>query len=139
MNLIDALKRDEGEILHAYPDSLGYWTIGIGVLIDTRKGGGITPEESSYLLQNRINILTAKLQQSLPWFAGLDQVRQDALKNMAYNMGVDGLLKFRQTLMYMEQGNYDAAAVEMLHSVWAQQVGARAERLSIQIRTGSYQ
>jgi lysozyme len=138
MNLTDQLRRDEGEILHAYTDSLGYITIGVGVMIDARKGGGITQDESTYLLQNRINALADKLQQSIPWFAGLDPVRQDALKNMAYNLGVDGLLKFHQTLSYLEQGNYGAAAAEMLHSVWAQQVGARAQRLSIQIRTGVY-
>jgi GH24 family phage-related lysozyme (muramidase) len=35
MNIYKQLKRDEGEVLHAYKDSLGYWTIGIGILIDS--------------------------------------------------------------------------------------------------------
>lgn len=34
------LRRDEGEKLYAYQDTLGYWTIGIGRLIDRRRGGG---------------------------------------------------------------------------------------------------
>ncbi len=45
-SITQQLRRDEGEVLHAYQDSLGYWTIGIGVLIDKRKGGGITKAES---------------------------------------------------------------------------------------------
>ncbi len=139
MGLLDQLRRDEGEVLHAYTDSRGYITIGVGVCIDARVNCGITKAESDILTQNRVDRLTAQLEQQLPWFTRLDTVRQDALRNMAYNMGVDGLLKFRQTLAYIEQGNYDDAAAEMLHSVWAQQVGDRAKRLSVQIRTGSYQ
>ena len=28
------LRLEEGEVLHAYQDSLGWWTIGVGHLID---------------------------------------------------------------------------------------------------------
>jgi lysozyme len=138
MNIIDQLRRDEGEVLHAYQDSRGFWTIGVGVCIDARVNCGITKAESDILTQNRVDRITAQLEQQIPWFAGLDAVRQGALLNMSYNMGVEGFLKFRQTLEYIQQGNYEAAAAEMLHSVWAQQVGDRAQRLSEQIRTGEW-
>jgi len=138
MNIIDQLRRDEGEVLHAYQDSRGFWTIGVGVCIDARVNCGITKAESDILTQNRVDRITAQLEQQLLWFAGLDAVRQGAITNMAYNMGVEGLLKFHQTLEYIQQGNYEAAAAEMLHSVWAQQVGDRAQRLSEQIRTGEW-
>jgi lysozyme len=139
MNLIEQLRRDEGEILHAYTDSLGYITIGIGRMIDARKGGGITSEESAYLLQHDIDKAVAQLKQNIPWFAGLDPVRRDALTNMAFNMGINHLLGFHNTLSLIRQGNYDEAATEMLQSAWATQVGARAQRLAVQIRTGVYQ
>jgi lysozyme len=45
---------DEDEVLHAYQDHLGFLTIGIGVLIDERKGDGIAQEESRYLFRNRL-------------------------------------------------------------------------------------
>jgi len=138
MNIIDQLRRDEGEVLHAYTDSRGYTTIGVGVCIDARVNCGITKAESDILTQNRVDRITTQLEQQLPWFAELDAARQGAITNMAYNMGVEGLLKFRQTLEYIQQGNYEAAAAEMLHSVWAQQVGDRAQRLSEQIRTGEW-
>lgn len=136
MNLLQQLRRDENEVLHAYTDSLGYITIGCGRMIDARKNGGITQAESDYLLQNDIDKVTSQLEKNLAWFGNLDKTRQDALKNMTFNMGIGNLLKFKQTLAYLEQGNYDAAAAEMLHSVWAQQVGDRAKRLSEQIKTG---
>ena len=37
---VEQLRRNEGEVLHAYQDHLGFWTIGVGRLIDKRKGGG---------------------------------------------------------------------------------------------------
>lgn len=45
------LETDEGRVPHAYQDHLGYWTIGVGHLIDKRKGGGLTPDEVDYLLE----------------------------------------------------------------------------------------
>ena len=45
MNLIAQLRREEGSIPHAYQDHLGFWTIGVGRLIDERKGGGLSPED----------------------------------------------------------------------------------------------
>ena len=50
----DQLRLDEGERLTAYQDHLGYWTIGVGRLIDDRKGGGISPAESTMLLRHDI-------------------------------------------------------------------------------------
>src|SRR3546814_8522584 len=48
------LNREEGRIPHAYQDSLGYWTIGVGRLIDKRKGGRLTNVEIDMLLANEI-------------------------------------------------------------------------------------
>lgn len=132
------LREDEGEILHAYLDHLGFWTIGVGVLIDERRGGGITADESAYLLANRISSKSAELAARLPWFAGLDQVRKCALLNMAYQLGVDGLLKFRASLTLMRIGQYKAAGEELKNSKWFQQTPARARRVIESIQTGKY-
>src|SRR3546814_2848207 len=48
------LNREEGRIPHAYQDSLGYWTIGVGRLIDKRKGGRLTNVDIDMLLANDI-------------------------------------------------------------------------------------
>jgi lysozyme len=138
-NLEDQLVRDEDEILHAYQDDEGWWTIGVGILIDKRKGGGITQAESRYLLRNRIADKTSELFQKLPWVAQLDSIRQSALVNMAFNLGVDGLLKFEHFLAALQAKDWQMAAAEMLNSLWVKQVGDRARRLAEQIRTGEWQ
>ena len=104
-NLTNQLRRDEGEVLHAYQDHLGFWTIGIGRLIDKRKGGGLTKDEAAYLLGNDIARFTTALRTRLPWFGRLDEARQGVLANMAFQMGVEGLLGFRNTLGMIERGN----------------------------------
>lgn len=133
------LKRDEGEILHAYQDHLGFWTIGVGILIDKRKGGGLRSEESEFIFRNRLKLLDSDLAKRLPWIVKLDPARKGALINMAFQMSVDGLLGFKNTLALVEQGKYQEAADNMLKSKWAQQTPARANRISAQMRTGVWQ
>ena len=72
------------------------------------------------------------------WFPNLDQVRQDVLIDMAYNLGFFGLSTFKNTLAYIANGNYDKAADNMLKSKWATQVKGRAEELAEMMRTGVY-
>lgn len=134
--LLDELVRDEGLVLHAYNDSLGYITIGVGRLIDQRMGGGITREEAYYLLKNDVAKVQKQLDQKLPWWRKLDDVRQRVLINMAFNLGINGLLGFKLTLRAVEEGQYELAAKYMLHSRWAIQVGDRATRLAAMMRTG---
>jgi lysozyme len=107
--LIRQLKGDEGVVSHAYPDHLGYLTIGVGRLIDKRKGGGLRPDEISYLLNNDVD----------------DRINE--------------LLGFANTLKLVEQGKYENAAHAMLQSKWAQQTPERAKRMADQMRSGVWQ
>ncbi len=137
--LVKQLRRDEGEVLHAYEDHLGFLTIGIGRLIDKRKGGGISQEEAAYLLNNDIDTRTAELERRIPWFKGLDDARKGVLLNMAFQLGVDGLLAFKNTLKEVQDGNYSKASEMMLLSKWATQTPERAKRLAKQMETGEWQ
>ena len=133
------LRRDEGTRATAYKDSMGWLTIGVGRLIDSRKpGAGLRPDEIDYLLRNDIADRVAALQRALPWFEKLDQARQGVLINMAFQLGTDGLLAFRQTLALVRDGKYAEAAEQMLKSKWAEQTPARAKRLSEQMKTGEW-
>lgn len=136
--LIKQLREEEGEVLHAYDDHLGYSTIGVGRLIDKRKGGGITPEESAYLLDNDINKFSRQLDKTLPWWRSLSEPRRAVLVGMAFQMGIDGLLGFKNTLAMVKSGNYTEAAANMLASKWAQQTPGRAKRMSEQMRTDEW-
>lgn len=132
------LRSEEGEVLSEYKDHLGYSTIGVGRLIDKRKGGGITAEESAYLLNNDIQQRIALLEQKLPWFKTLDDARRGVLLSMAFQMGVNGLLGFKNTLAMIQAGRYSDAATGMLNSLWAKQTAARAKRHAEQMRTGQW-
>lgn len=133
------LRRDEGEVLTAYTDSLGFLTIGIGRLIDERKGGGISADEAAYLLANDIRAKTAGVLAALPWAAGLDEARRGVLVNMAFQLGLNGLLGFKNTLALIQGGNYARAAEGMAASLWAKQTPARCARLQKQMVTGEWQ
>lgn len=136
--LIKELERDEGRVLHAYQDSLGFWTIGIGRLIDKRKGGGITNEEADYLKRNDIAKVKRELDRLLPWWRSVSPARQRAIQNLAFNLGAPGLAqKWPNTVALMKAGKWkEAAAAIRGNRVWVGQVGARAERIAKQIEQG---
>ena len=123
-----------------YQDSLGYWTIGVGRLVDGRKrGAGLRDSEITFMLHNDIDDRIEALGRKIPWFLNLDAGRQGVLLNMSFQMGVDGLLGFANTLKLAEDGKYEQASFAMLQSQWARQTPARAKRLSEQMRTGLWQ
>lgn len=131
------LIRDEDEVPHAYQDSEGYWTIGVGRLIDKRKGGELSHDEIMYLLDNDI---AEKRRQAgtFPWFDHLNPARQAVIISMIFNLGLDGFSEFKKTIGYINNGKYQEAGDEMLNSKWAMQVGKRANRLSQMMKTGEW-
>lgn len=138
--LLAQLRRDEGEVLSAYKDHLGFWTIGIGILIDKRKGGGLRPEESEWLTGNRIDLLDAELRANYSWFSGLNEARQAALLNMRYQLGQDGLANFKRMLAAVRDERWYEAETEALDSKWAREdTPTRAKRVARQIATGEWQ
>ena len=136
---IEQIKRHEGLVLHAYKDSLGFLTIGYGRLIDKAKHGGISEAEAEYLLQNDVSIVLAALHRNIPFFDRLCVQRQAVLVNMAFQMGISGVQKFKKTLSLVEVGDYDGAADGMLKSLWAKQTPSRAAEMAEQMRSGQWQ
>jgi lysozyme len=133
--LTQQLIQHEGIKLSAYQDSLGYWTIGVGRLIDARRGGRISSAEAMMLLENDIAATLAELDAALPWWRSLDEVRQRVVADMWFNLE-HRLLGFTQMLAALQAGHYDQAADAMRASLWAKQVGTRADRLETMMRTG---
>jgi lysozyme len=134
--LIDDLKRDEGLCLKAYRDTLGNWTIGYGHT-PAVEGAVWTVEAARIQLQADVETVLTRLDRELAWWRGLDDVRQDALANMAFNIGVGGLRGFHHMLEALEAHDWRTASAHMLLSEWAEQVGDRAERLAFMIRNGT--
>jgi lysozyme len=141
------LTRDEGVRLFVYDDATGlpirpgtivrgHPTLGIGRALDVE---GITAAEASFLLADDETAGNAALSQALPWFQALDPLRQRVLAEMAFNMGINGLLGFHDTLAAVQSSNWQMAHDGMLASHWAQQVGGRAQRLATMMLTGESQ
>lgn len=131
--IIDDLVRDEGLRLKPYKDSVGKTTIGIGRNLDDV---GINKEEAFALCNNDLDDVEGDLDFNLPWWRNMNEVRQRALGNMCFNLGIVRLLKFSNMLRFLKEGSYNLAAVEMRASKWYDQVGIRATRLEQMVRTG---
>lgn len=131
--LIVDLSIDEGVRLLPYVDTVNKLSIGVGRNLTDR---GISLKESDYLLSNDIDMVVAQLNKSLPWWITLTEPRQRVLCNMCFNLGISKLLTFTNTLAFMRTGDYERAAIGMEHSLWARQVGKRAERLVKIMREG---
>lgn len=136
--IIDRLVEDEGEVLHAYTDSRDLLTIGVGRLIDPKKGGSISREESRYLLTNDIRKWMAIAGQ-WDWFDSLDWPRQGVIICMLHQLGAKGVSGFRKMLEALARRDYVAAASEMLDSDWHKQTPKRCELMAQIMRSGEWQ
>jgi len=151
--LIDQLILHEGMELKVYQDHLGIDTIGVGRNLQDRgiSDGelsfmnklrleiyeiGITEANACFLLGNDIDIVEEELYDAHPCIDRLDDVRIRVVLDMAFNMGVPRLRKFKNMWAGIHDGDYVRAALEMLDSRWATQVGQRSVRLSDAMKTG---
>ena len=141
------LDTDEGTRRRRYKDSLGFWTIGRGHNIDadphypyTLADEPLTDAQINSLENRDIAAAVAALDEYANWWRAMEEPRQRVLANMCFNMGwgngEKGLSSFKNTLDAMHFAKYDIAALGMRSSLWARQVGDRAERLAKIMETG---
>jgi lysozyme len=134
-DLMDQLVLHEGLVLTPYYCPAGKLTIGVGRNLEDR---GITHQEAMYLLRNDVSLYMQELIKSFPIAARLDEVRLMTLVNMAFNLGITRLKGFKNMWSAIEDGDFEKAALEMMDSKWALDVGKRAIVLSEQMRTGVF-
>lgn len=127
------VQRHEGLNLKLYHDSLGFATIGYGRNVQSK---GISADEALLMLRNDIRTAQQSLIDNLPWVSGLDDLRREVLVEMAFQLGINGLLDFRKTLDFVQSHQYDSAADEMVNSTWHTQTPKRCEELAEIMRTG---
>ena len=155
-HFLDKLITHEGMVLTVYQDTLGIDTIGIGRNLKDRGISkeeldymdipsmaivyehGITEADARYLAMNDIKIVEEELCRVQPVVNDLDAVRQLILMDMAFNMGVPRLCKFKRMWAAIHERKFDAAGREMLDSRWATQVGSRAVKLSDAMEKGEF-
>ena len=138
VNLLERMKeqllRHEGLRLKPYRCTAGKLTIGVGRNLDDC---GISQKEAFILLESDILQCERQILAEIPKiYLQIDEVRKSVLLNMCFNMGIRGLLSFKNTLAFIETGDWERAANNMLASKWAKQVGRRAIELSELMRKG---
>ena len=155
-DLIEKLIVSEGMRLQVYNDTLGIYNIGIGRNLEDRGitkeeldwmdipnidvvyEMGITEADAVYLATNDVQIVEEELVRAHPCVDRLDSVRQLILMDMAFNMGVPRLCKFKKMWNAVHEEDFPTAAKEMLDSRWANQVKSRATKLANAMHNGEF-
>ena len=133
--LIEQLKIHEGFRSNVYTCSGGKKTVGYGRNLQDI---GISEEEAEMLLKNDVYEATNQLLNAFPFMATFSDVRISAMINFTFNVGIGTVRKFSNTIEYLKNEDWEAAADEMMDSKWAEQVGDRAIQITEQIRTGRW-
>ena len=155
-DFLNKLIAHEGLRLGVYKDTLGINTVGIGRNLDDRGiskeeldwmdipsidhifSDGITEADAMYLAQNDVQIVEEELVRAHPCVEELDAVRQLVLMDMAFNLGVPRLCKFKKMWAAVHAKQFDVAAKEMLGSRWARQVKSRSTKLAHAMHHGEF-
>ena len=154
--LMKKLIAHEGLRLNVYKDSLGIDTIGIGRNLQDRGISkeeldeldipsikhvyeyGITEADAIFLAENDVQIVEDELVRAHSCVEELDAVRQLVLIDMAFNLGVPRLCKFKKMWAAVYAKQFDVAAKEMLDSRWARQVKSRSTKLAHAMHHGEF-
>ena len=159
-------RHDEGEKERSYKDSEGYWTVGVGHLLDAEQsdrelkamgledelddweGFKITPEQIEELLDIDIDdtLTMLKLSFDESELEKLDSTRFISLFSMAYQLG--SVIKFPAMVKAVKTEDWDRAADEMLwscglkqqrRSAWYKQTPNRCQKMADGMRYGSFE
>lgn len=130
------VKRDENCKLTPYQDTEGIWTVGYGHNCQTKR---IRQEVAELLLKHDMEDAEHELVTALPWIEKLDEPRRAVFIDMCYNMGLRGLLSFKNTLAYAATGDWEKTAAGIRASKYYRQTKDRGERNAVQIETGEWQ
>lgn len=153
MDIYEQLNRDEEKRPRIYDDSTGQTvttlpsggnvTAGVGRNLSTR---AFSNDEIDLMLHNDVAAVVAELS-PLAWWSGADDVRQWAIVNMAFNLGVPQLLHFPSMIHFFSLKDFQSAATAALDSDWAREehydpanpLASRPGRVAEQIRSGAWQ
>jgi lysozyme len=147
----DLIQHHEGCRLQQYQDGEGYWTIGWGHCIDPRVGckaldpslyeaDGLTLSQATAdeIFEEDLDAVEAELISHLPWAMQLATVRLAVLQDMAFELGIEGLLEFATFLELMKSGEFEAAASDLLKTKLGSQVPTRESQNAALLISGAW-
>ncbi|WP_086254429.1 glycoside hydrolase family protein [Campylobacter vicugnae] len=139
MSLIESIKVNEGFRANIYQCTAGVDTIGYGFNVNyleedelALNNGVVEPmsrKVADKILELKLEKLKAALIREFSWVEQKPVIVQEALLEMAYQLGIPKMKSFSQTLTYIKESNYQQAAINLRKSKWAQQTPRRVENL----------
>lgn len=144
MSLKENIKRSEGFRDRTYLCTQGIPTIGYGFRISSltedelaHNNGIVDPmprENAEKILDIKLEKLKKTVLSKLPWLSSKPEEIQDVVFEMGYQLGINGLLSFKNTLKLIQDSRYREAADNMLLSKWAKQTPNRVKLLASIVR-----
>jgi lysozyme len=136
MNAFETLKIDEGLRLKAYQDHLGIWTIGYGTNLQVLE---ISEELAEQWLEDKWEYCKAAAAQ-IPGYDALNADRKDVIHSMIYQMGFNGVKRFKDMWAAIVLFDFEAAAEAMSDSRWYRdpKTQDRANRMAVRMAEGRW-
>lgn len=146
-NLVEDIKQNEGFMSKPYidilvkknPESYGISKEELATIekhLDKLKltfGYGFTyieEDESEVVAQMKLKKIIKEFESKEPFLNKLPLAKQEILIEMSYQMGVNGVLKFKKMWLALKSEDYTEASKQMLDSRWAVQTPNRAKKLA---------
>lgn len=143
--LVEWLKFEEGFRARPYRDTVGVRTVGYGRNLVAhplpQRNWALEPcteAEAEGWLRDELTDMFFKLRDRKPVIEALDPVRSAAILNMAYQLGVSGVLGFRRMWAAIEEESWMEAALMAEDSKWARQTPNRARRVCRALESGKW-
>ena len=138
--LMESVKKHEGYRNKVYLDTLGKRTVGVGHLCVEDFWEDDKEYEEKFLME----ILADDLQNAIKGARELkeehsctdiDEIAQEIIVEMVFQLGKNGVSKFRNMWKALAEKNYIGASYEMLDSKWAKQTPNRAKSMAEQMKS----
>jgi lysozyme len=123
--ILSSVKKNEGFSSVVYKDTLGFDTIGYGTKLP------LTEKECAFILGSRLIEKEYELEEASSIYRSLPQSKQKIVLEMAYQLGVNGVMNFKKMWFALQKNDYATASKEMLNSKWAKQTPNRANQLAL--------
>lgn len=115
------------------------WTVGHGFTHRVTPDSSIKLEASLHRLRDEALAHVADLHKLLPEWKAFPVYAQTVVANLAFNMGIERLSKFKTTLDLLNKREFAAAGTNLRKSLWFKQVGHRSKELVERLEKGIIQ
>ena len=133
--LLESVKKHEGYRNKVYLDTLGKRTVGVGHLCVEDFWEDDKEYEEKFLMtilehDLQTAIIGAKELMEEHDCADIDEIAQEIIVEMVFQLGKTGVSKFKNMWKALSELNYVGASYEMLDSRWAKQTPNRAKSMA---------